>query len=218
VNIADHAPLGPGTLDALVASGSLAVRAADRLGLALRHRPATCILVAGGTASGRTTVAGCLAAAAGMHRPVISVCRDRDLYVHRRSRYELRLATPEADGLPLLIARCRDAEDRNGHPPVLVVDDDRAATEWALRAPDAAGLTRIVSVHAGSASGALARLADADLTDLDHLAAGPLDESTLAAAVQFVIYCDRDSARRPRQTVYAVDGVADGRFQLTRLV
>lgn len=223
MSITLHRPLArPTTLDALVAAGALAEHGALALYAAVRRPTGALILVVGNTATGKTTITSCIATAAGMSRPVVSTVGGGsvagELQLHRRAPVLLDARLQSPPGLAQVLEAVQRTETDYGTPPVLVSDEDEVTLEWMLRVPAAQRLTRIATVHGGSASGALARLSRGRFDTLDHLADGPLTDRAVADAVDLVVHCDRGRDRRTRLTVHDVAGLTGDRFQLRRLV
>ncbi len=190
-------------LAAYVADGTLAPEDAGLLRQAVRARRN--IVVAGGAASGKTTLANAL-----LHE-----MRDLgDRVVLLEDTRELVCAAPDCIALRTQPGRITLADLLRStlrlRPDRIVVGEVRGSEALALvKAWNTGHPGGLATLHANSARAALDRL-----EQLMQEAAAAVDRRLIAEAVDLVVFVARSGTRRRVETVLAVRGVsADGIYQ-----
>ncbi len=186
------------TLDELVASGAVPEEVAPRLRAAVLDRET--MLIAGGVGSGKTTLLSALLGELLRERPEerVVVCEEgcRELVVPGANTVRL-LASEEAGVSLARLLRCA----LRMNPDRIVVGEARGAEALDfLRACNTGHRGAMMTLHANSAEDALHRL-----DDLVQEAGVPSQMGRIGAAVDLVVYMERDGGRRRVVEVVGVD-------------
>ncbi len=195
------------TLDDYVASGVLAPADADVLRRAVADRQN--ILVAGGTGSGKTTLANALLAEPAFRRDRVVVIEDtKELQCPAEDRVELltKATDPPVNMTDLLRVTLRLRPDR------IVVGEVRGPEALALlKAWNTGHPGGVATVHANSAADALHRL-----EDLAGEASATVPRRAIASAVNVVAFIERTAGTPGGRvsTVARVRGLHAGEYAL----
>lgn len=170
----------------LVALGSLSPQASAFLQLCVRSGQN--ILVSGATQSGKTTLLGALLTEALPHERIVTVEETFELSFSARDVVALQCRQPSLEGTGEITLRRLIKESLRMRPDRLVVGEVREAESLDLLIALNSGLPGMCSIHANSATDALAKL-----STLPLLAGRNIDSSfvvpTVAASIDVVVHC-----------------------------
>ena len=203
-------------LDALVGLGSL--RQADAELLREAVGSGRSILVSGPTHAGKTTLLAALIAACPVDHRIVTVEETFELGVDAPDIVALQGRQPSLEGTGEVSLRRLVKEALRMRPDRLVVGEVRDAEALDLVLALNTGVPGMASIHANTATDALAKLAALPL-----LAGRNIDSSfvlpAIAAGVDLVVHCSRDPGgrRRIREIVQTTGRVSDGLVEVTRV-
>ena len=195
------------TLADYVAAGIMTAEAARLLSLAVAGRKN--ILVAGGTSSGKTTLANALLAELGARDERVILIEDtRELQCSARDQVALRTSPPHTTMADLVRSTLRLRPDR------IVIGEVRGGEALdMLKAWNTGHPGGIATVHANGARAALHRL-----EQLVQEAAASVPARLIAEAIDLVAFLDGRGPERRLAAIAAVTGLAsDGGYALRNL-
>jgi len=198
------------TWEKLVEWGSVTAEALQFLQQAVKT-PVN-ILVAGGTNSGKTTIASRVAELIPPEQRIIVVESVHEMQINHPRLVNLQGGSPAKVAFEDLI----QASTRM-RPDWLVLGEMRGAEAMKAVEVFSTGHTGLTHIHAESAEDALSRLEALCLTANLGLGLGEI-RSLVSAAFQLVVYQRRlPSGRRKITELVAVSGLEGGRYQLERI-
>ncbi|WP_439592378.1 CpaF family protein [Microbacterium sp.] len=183
------------SLDQLVASGSLDLRAADLLEDAMASGRS--ILVSGATHAGKTTLLAALIAACPPGHRIVSVEETFELAASAPDIVALQGRQPSLEGTGEVTLRRLVKEALRMRPDRLVVGEVRDAEALDLLLALNTGIPGAATIHANSAREALVKLASLPLLAGRNIDAGFVLPA-VASSVHLVVHCARDAAGRRR--------------------
>lgn len=201
-------------LSDLVRLGSITQQAADFLDLCVRtgHN----ILVSGATQSGKTTLLGALLGSAPDSDRIVTVEETFELALGARDWIALQCRQPSLEGTGEVSLRRLIKEALRMRPDRLIVGEVREAESLDLLIALNSGLPGMCSLHANSATDALAKL-----STLPLLAGRNIDSSfvvpTVAGSIDLVVHAEleRTGHRRVVQILAPTGAVVDGMIEAT---
>ncbi|OCG75347.1 CpaF family protein [Microbacterium sediminis] len=198
---------GHRTLDELVDIGSIEAEGADLLHAAMRAGES--VLVSGATHAGKTTLLAALLGECGTAR-IVTVEETFELGVDAPDLVALQGRQPSLEGTGEITLRRLVKEALRMRPDRLVIGEVRDAEALDLVLALNTGVPCAATIHANSASEALAKLAMLPL-----LAGRNIDRDFLlpaiAGGVDLVVHCERrpDGSRRIREIARVTGEVTD---------
>jgi len=207
---------GMRTLQDLVQLGSMPPLAAEFLELCVRT--GRNILVSGATQSGKTTLLGALLAAAPTGQRIVTVEETFELALAAPDWVAMQCRQPSLEGTGEVTLRRLIKEALRMRPDRLVVGEVREAEALDLLIALNSGLPGMCSLHANSATDALAKL-----TALPLLAGRNIDASfvlpTVAGSIDIVVHAELQASgiRRVAEIVAPTGEVVAGRVAATTL-
>lgn len=203
-------------LDALVGLGSLRRSDADLLRAAVAAGRS--ILVSGPTHAGKTTLLAALISACRVDHRIVTVEETFELGVEAPDIVALQGRQPSLEGTGEVSLRRLVKEALRMRPDRLVVGEVRDAEALDLVLALNTGVPGMASIHANTATDALAKLAALPL-----LAGRNIDSSfvlpAIAAGVDLVVHCSRDAdGRRRVSEIAATTGrIVGGAIEVERV-
>lgn len=201
VNLRKFVGLRANNLDELVTLGSMSVGAAEFLRAAVHS--GLNIVVAGAVGAGKTTLLNCLASAIPNRDRVVTCEEVFELQVGLADVVSLQCRQQNLEGQGEITLRDLVRESLRMRPDRLIVGEVRGAEALDMLLAMNSGAFCMTSVHANSAREALRKL-----TTLPLLAGENVDRqfvaSTVAACIDLVVFCRRESGERLVSEVLSV--------------
>jgi len=199
-------------LEDLVRSGSLSAEAARYLDAAVDA--GLNILVSGATQAGKTTLLNCLSASIGSRERVVTVEEIFELKLPLRDVVQMQCRQPNLEGHGEIALRRLVKEALRMRPDRLIVGEVREAESLDMLVALNSGLPGMCTIHANSASDALAKICTLPLMAGENISRNFV-VPTVASCFDLVVHCTRDRhGRRYVEEILAVgtrveDGVIE---------
>lgn len=205
INIRKFVGIKEHELAELVESGSLSASCANFLAASVEV--GLNIVVAGAVGAGKTTLLNCLAGSIPPHERVVTCEEVLELKIGLGDVVGMQCREPNLEGEGEVSLRRLVKETLRMRPDRIIVGEVRGAEALDMLLAMNAGCAAMTSVHANSAKDALRKLVTLPLLAGENVARDFV-EPTVAACVDLIVFCSRDSASGVR-VVQEVLGVAE---------